>query len=37
MDGGGVFKNIDGTILKGTFKSNYFIDENNILRNPLMS
>jgi hypothetical protein len=37
MDGGGVFKNNDGTILKGTFKSNYFIEEGNILRNPLMT
>jgi len=35
MEGGGVFKHHEGFTLKGSFKANYFLDEN-ILRNPQM-
>jgi len=36
MDGSGVFKHSTGFVLKGLFKTNYFIDDN-ILRNPFLS
>lgn len=36
MEGGGLFKHHDGFSLKGSFKANYFI-EDNFLRNPQMS
>ena len=36
MEGGGLFKHHDGFSLKGSFKANYFI-EDNLLRNPQMS
>lgn len=36
MEGGGIYKHHDGFTLKGSFKANYFIDEN-LLRNPQMS
>lgn len=35
MQGGGLFKHHDGFVLKGSFKANFFIDEN-VLRNPQM-
>ncbi|CAM6001517.1 unnamed protein product [Sphagnum balticum] len=36
MDGPGIFRQQSGLVLKGSFKANYFIDEN-VLRNPQMS
>jgi hypothetical protein len=35
MEGGGIFKHHEGFALKGSFKANYYIDEN-VLRNPQM-
>lgn len=35
MQGGGLFKHHDGFVLKGSFKANFFIDDN-VLRNPQM-
>lgn len=35
MEGGGIFRHHEGFVLKGSFKANYFIDEN-VLRNPQM-
>ena len=37
MEGGGEFTHNDGTILKGTFKNNYFNDRNKRFSNPMMS
>jgi hypothetical protein len=37
MEGPGVFTRHDGMTLKGSFKNNYLIDEDNTLRNPYMS
>lgn len=36
MDGPGNFKRRDELCLKGSFKNNYFIDDN-VLRNPFMT
>ena len=36
MEGGALFRHHDGFTLKGSFKANYFI-EDNFLRNPKMS
>lgn len=37
MEGGGEFTHADGTILKGTFKNNYFNDRNKRFLNPMLS
>lgn len=36
MEGGGIFKHHEGFTLKGSFRANYYID-NEILRNPQMN
>ena len=36
MDGTGIFKNNEGFTLKGSFKSNLFVDDS-VLRNPFMN